>query len=93
MSMSKTDLIAAMAEKTGITKADTEKMLNAFISVVQGELTQGEQVRLDGIGILAPVIRKGRTGRNPQTGAPVAIPEKVAIKFKIGADLARMMNK
>ena len=89
----KAELIAAMAEKTGITKADTEKMLNAFISVVQGELAQGEQVRLDGIGILAPISRAARTGRNPRTGEPVKVAEKNSVKLKPGADLMRLMNK
>ena len=88
----KAELIAAMAEKTGITKVDTEKMLSAFISVVQGELAQGEKVRLDGLGILAPISRAARTGRNPKTGEAVKVPAKNAVKFKMSADLARMMN-
>ena len=88
----KAELIAAMAEKTGITKADTEKMLNAFISVVQAELVAGAQVRLDGLGILAPISRAARTGRNPKTGEAVKVPAKNAVKFKMSADLARMMN-
>ena len=88
----KPELIAAMAEKTGTTKADTGRMMDAFIAVIQGELTQGEKVRLDGLGILAPVSRAARTGRNPKTGEPVKVPAKNAVKFKMSAELVRMVN-
>lgn len=90
--MTKTELIAAMAEKTGITKADTGRMMDAFITVVQGALIQGEKVRLDGIGIFSPVTRAATTRRNPQTGAPVDVPAKKTVTFKPGADLKREMN-
>ena len=89
----KAELIAAMAEKTGITKADTGRVLDAFISVVSGALVRGEKVRLDGIGIFAPVTRAATTRRNPQTGAPVDVPEKKVVTFKPGADLKREMNR
>ena len=92
MSMSKTELIAAMAEKTGITKADTGRMMDAFITVVSGELIRGEKVRLDGLGIFSPVTRAATTRRNPQTGAPVDVPAKKTVTFKPALDLRREMN-
>ena len=88
----KAELIAAMAEKTGITKADTERMLFAFIAVVQKEFIQGEKVRLDGLGIFTPVTRAATTRRNPQTGAPVDVPAKKTVTFKPALDLRREMN-
>ena len=92
MSMSKPELIAAMAEKTGITKADTEKMLSAFIAVVQGEFKLGNKIRLDGLGVFTPVTRAASTRRNPITGAPVNVPAKKTVTFKPALDLRRDMN-
>ena len=92
MSMSKPELIAAMAEKTGITKADTGRMMDAFIVVVQKELIRGEKVRLDGLGIFAPVTRAATTRRNPQTGAPIDVPEKRVVTFKPSVELKRSLN-
>ena len=90
--MTRVELIGAMAEKTGITKADTGRMMDAFIAVVQGELIRGEKVRLDGLGIFTPVVRAATTRRNPQTGAPVDVPAKKTVTFKPGVDLKREMN-
>ena len=90
--MLKPELIAAMAEKTGITKADTGRMLDAFISTVSGALIQGEKVRLDGIGIFTPGTREAFTSRNPRTGDPVDVPAKKVVTFKPALDLKREMN-
>ena len=92
MSMTKAELIAAMAEKTGITLKDTGRVLDAFITVVSGELIRGEKVRLDGLGIFSPVTRAATTRRNPQTGAPVDVPAKKTVTFKPALDLRREMN-
>lgn len=88
----KAELIAAMAEKTGITKADTGRMMDAFVTVVQGEFKAGNKVRLDGLGIFTPVTRAATTRRNPQTGAPVDVPAKKTVTFKPALDLRREMN-
>ena len=90
--MIKSELIAAMAEKTGITLKDTGRVLDAFITVVSGELIRGEKVRLDGLGIFTPVTRAATTRRNPQTGAPVDVPAKKTVTFKPALDLRREMN-
>ena len=90
--MTKSELIAAMAEKTGITKADTGRMMDAFVTVVQGEFKAGNKVRLDGLGIFTPVTRAATTRRNPQTGAPVDVPAKKTVTFKPALDLRREMN-
>ena len=91
--MTKAELIAAMAEKTGITKADTGRMMDAFVTVVQGEFKAGNKVRLDGLGIFTPVTRAATTRRNPQTGAPVDVPAKKTASFKPSLDLRRMLNE
>ena len=88
----KAELIAEMAERTGITKADTGRMLFAFITVVQNEFLAGDKVRLDGLGIFTPVTRAASTRRNPQTGAPVNVPAKKTVTFKPALDLRRDMN-
>ena len=88
----KAELIAAMAEKTGITNADTGRMMDAFVTVVQGEFKAGNKVRLDGLGIFTPVTRAATTRRNPQTGAPVDVPAKKTVTFKPALDLRREMN-
>ena len=90
--MIKSELIAAMAEKTGITNADTGRMMDAFVTVVQGEFKAGNKVRLDGLGIFTPVTRAATTRRNPQTGAPVDVPAKKTVTFKPALDLRREMN-
>ena len=88
----KAELVAAMAEKTGITKADTGRMLDAFITVVQKEFKAGNKIRLDGLGVFTPVTRAATTRRNPQTGAPVDVPAKKTVTFKPALDLRRGMN-
>ena len=91
--MTKPELVAAMAMMAGATKADTERMLNAFILVVQEELKAGNKVRLDGLGVWAPVTRAARASRNPQTGAPVDVPAKNSVSWKPGKELKRLVNE
>ena len=66
--MNKTELVAAIAEKTELTKKDSEKALKAFIDVVTEELKKGEKVQLVGFGTFEVAKRNARTGKNPQTG-------------------------
>jgi len=91
--MIKSELIAAMAEKTGIAKADTGRILDALVTVIRGYLLAGEKVRLDGLGVFTPVVRAATTRRNPQTGAPVDVPAKKTASFKPSLDLRRMLNE
>ena len=89
--MNKTELVAAIAEKTELTKKDSEKALKAFIDVVTEELKKGEKVQLVGFGTLAK--RNARTGKNPQTGKAIKIPACKAPKFKAGKALKETVNK
>jgi DNA-binding protein HU-beta len=86
--MNKAQLIDAMAEKAGLTKADAKKALDAFTDTTTAALKGGDRVALIGFGTLSVAERGARTGRNPQTGKEIKIPAKKVVKFKAGADLA-----
>ncbi|OYT10357.1 MAG: DNA-binding protein [Bacteroidetes bacterium 4572_112] len=86
--MNKTQLIDAMAEKSGLNKADSKKALEAFIGATTGALQGGDRVALVGFGSFSVNERAARTGRNPKTGAAIQIPAKKVVKFKAGSDLA-----
>ncbi len=85
--MNKAQLIDAIAEKAGLTKADAKKALDAFVEATTDALKNGDRVALIGFGSFAVSTRSARTGRNPQSGAPLTIPEKKVVKFKPGAEL------
>jgi DNA-binding protein HU-beta len=86
--MNKAQLIDAIAGKSGLTKADSKKALDATMDAVTEALKGGERVALVGFGSFSVSERSARTGRNPQTGKEISIPAKKAVKFKAGADLA-----
>ena len=86
--MNKAQLIDAMAENAGLTKADAKKALDAFTEATTGALKGGDRVALIGFGTFSVAERGARTGRNPQTGKEIKIPAKKVVKFKAGADLA-----
>ncbi len=90
--MNKTELIAAMAEKSGLTKKDSEKALLAFVESVEGALKQGEKVQLVGFGTFEVKSRAARTGINPQTKKPVKIAASKAPAFKAGKALKDALN-
>lgn len=85
--MNKTQLIDAIAEKAGLTKADSKKALEAFIATVGESLKDGDKVALVGFGSFSVSERSARNGRNPQTGKIIEIPAKKVVKFKAGAEL------
>ena len=90
--MNKAELVAAIAEKTELSKKDSEKALKAFIDVVTEELMYGEKVQLVGFGTFETSKRAAREGRNPQTGETMKIAASVAPKFKPGKALKDAMN-
>lgn len=85
--MNKTELIAAMAEKAGLTKVDAGKALNAYADVVKEQLAKGDKITLIGFGTFSVVERPARTGRNPRTGKSIKIAAKKSAKFKAGKGL------
>ena len=90
--MNKAELVAAIAEKTELSKKDTEKALKAFVDVVAEELKKGEKIQLVGFGTFEVSERAARTGRNPQTGAEMTIAASKAPKFKAGKALKDALN-
>lgn len=82
--MNKTELVAAMAEKAGLSKADAAKALNAYVDVVKEQLAQGDSIALVGFGTFSVAERPARTGRNPRTGETIQIAASKNVKFKAG---------
>ena len=90
--MNKTDLIDAMAEHAGITKAASKKALECALIEIEGSLQKGNRVSLVGFGSWSVTRRAARDGRNPQTGATIKIKAKNVVKFKAGSDLSSAVN-
>ena len=90
--MNKAELVAAIAEKTELSKKESEKALKAFIDVVTEELIKGEKVSLIGFGTFEVSERAAREGRNPQTGKTMQIAACKAPKFKAGKQLKDALN-
>lgn len=80
--MNKTDLIAASAEQSGLSKKDTERVLNAAIDIIAASLAKGERVQLSGFGIFEAKEREARVGRNPRTKEAIEIPATRTPTFK-----------
>ncbi|GAC42458.1 HU family DNA-binding protein [Paenibacillus popilliae] len=85
--MNKTDLINNISDKSGLTKKDVEAALNGFFGEVTEALSKGDKVQLIGFGTFETRKRAGRTGRNPQTGNTIEIPESTVPAFKAGNKL------
>lgn len=90
--MNRTELVAAMAEKTQLSKKDADLALKAFIDVVSEEMQKGEKVQLVGFGTFEVSERAAREGRNPQTGETMTIEACKAPKFKAGKALKDLVN-
>jgi DNA-binding protein HU-beta len=91
--MNKSDLLDSMVEKSGLSKKDAEKSLNAFIESVEEMLMEGGKVQLIGFGSFEVKERAERKGRNPQTGAEITIPASKSPVFKVGKALKDSVNK
>ena len=85
--MNKTELVAAAAEKTGITKKDAECLLSAAFEPIAEKLIQGEKVQLSGFGTFEVKEREARVGRNPRTKEEIRIPATRQIAFKASKTL------
>jgi DNA-binding protein HU-beta len=90
--MNKQDLIAAVADASGLTKADAGKAVEGVFDAITGALKKGDEVRLVGFGTFAVSKRKASTGRNPRTGAPMEIKASSQPKFKAGKGLKDAVN-
>ena len=90
--MNKNELISSIASSTGLTKADSAKALDAFLTSVSSALKKGDEVRLVGFGTFAVAQRSATTARNPRTGATIKIPARKQAKFKAGKALQNSVN-
>ena len=90
--MNKTELVAAIAEKTELSKKDAKKALKAFTDVVAEELKKGEKIQLVGFGTFEVAERPEREGRNPSTGKAMKIAASKSPKFKAGKALKDTVN-
>lgn len=91
--MTKTDLVAKIAEGAGLTKIQAEKALNCFIAETTAALKAGDKITLVGFGTFSAVTRAARTGRNPQTGKAIKIDAKTNGKFTPGKSLKDLAAK
>jgi DNA-binding protein HU-beta len=91
-SMTKAELISAIADKAGLTKNQAKDSLEAFVDAVTGSLKAGNEVRLVGFGSFVPVTRKAGTARNPRTGESVKRPASKTARFRVGEGLKSALN-
>ncbi len=90
--MNKSELVASIAKKSGLSQAQSADALNAFISTVGEALEAGDSIALVGFGTFSVKERAARTGRNPQTGAEMQIPASKVPSFKAGKGLKDAVN-
>lgn len=85
--MQKTELVKAIAEKTGQSQKAVGEMVNALVDIITATLKNGDKVTLTGFGTFEVREKKARTGTNPSTGEKIQIPAGKSIKFNVGATL------
>ena len=91
--MNKTELIAAVAEKTGLTKKDAERVVAATFETITCSLTKGDKVQVSGFGIFEVKTREARVGRNPRTKETIQIPATKLPAFKASKTLKDAVAK
>jgi DNA-binding protein HU-beta len=90
--MNKGELVAAVAEKVGMTRGQAGEALDAALEAITDALRQGDEVKIVGFGTFAVAERAAGEARNPRTGEKVAVPASKAPKFKAGAGLKDAVN-
>ena len=88
----KTEFINAVAEKSGLSKVDAKKAVEAFVETVSSELKEGGKVALLGFGSFSVAEKSARKGVNPKTKQPIEIPARKSVKFKAGAELTEIIK-
>ena len=91
--MNKTELIAAAAERSGLTTTDTEKALNAALDAITAALVAGDKVQVSGFGIFEVKVREARMGRNPHTGEAMEIAASRVPAFKASKTMKDALGK
>ncbi|MAQ06665.1 MAG: DNA-binding protein HU [SAR116 cluster bacterium] len=90
--MNKNELVASVAEASGLSKADAGRAVDGVIGAITGALKSGGDVRIVGFGTFSVANRKATTGRNPRTGEPIQIKASKMPKFKPGTPLKEAVN-
>jgi len=90
--MNKQDVVAKVAKDAGLTKSSAAAAVESFLDGIARTLKKGGSVTLVGFGTFKVSVRKARVGRNPQTGAPVKIPRRKAVRFAAGKGLKDLLN-
>ncbi len=90
--MKKSEMIEVLSSKTGLSKADAEKMFNATFDLFKEELAKGNKVSVAGFGTFKISERAAREGRNPQTGETIQIAASKSVSFKAGTELKSKVN-
>ncbi len=91
--MTKEELVAKMAEKSGLSKAETKEALKALLETVKETLAAGEEISLIGFGSFKVTERSERQGKNPATGETITIPASKSPSFKAGKSLKDAVNQ
>ena len=91
--MTKTELVAAVAEKSGLTKKDAERAVSSVFETITAQLMKGEKVQISGFGIFEVKEREARVGRNPRTKEAIEIPASKAPSFKASKALKDTVSK
>jgi DNA-binding protein HU-beta len=91
--MKKSEFVAAVAQKTGLSKKDAQAAIDATIETIEEALKEGKKVSFIGFGSFEVVTRAPRVARVPGTGKEVKIPETKSVKFKVGKKLKELLNK
>ena len=91
--MNKTELIALTAERTGLTKKDTERVINAALDAISAAMADGDKVQLSGFGTFDAKAREARVGRNPHTKEVIDIPATHVPNFKPSKALRDLVAK
>ncbi|MCI1676359.1 MAG: HU family DNA-binding protein [Ancrocorticia sp.] len=93
MSLNRTELIAKVAEKAGLTKTESDKALSALQDVLVESLEAGETVKITGLMAIERTERAARKGRNPRTGEEIEIPAGYGVKLTAGSALKKAVSK
>lgn len=92
MALTKADIVDVIASATGLTKVETEAVVDGFISTVINALKEGKNIEIRGFGSFKVKKRKGRVARNPRTGEQVMVAEHYVPLFKVSKDLKHLVD-
>jgi DNA-binding protein HU-beta len=90
--VNKNDVVNHLSDRTGLSKADTQKAVDGIFDLITDSLKSGEEVRISGFGVFVVSQRAGGKGRNPQTGEEITIKPSRAARFRAGKPLKDALN-